>query len=248
MDKTQVDSKHAKAGSPSLTIAHDDALALVSHELRTPLTVITGMSAALQRDTCWAANGGDARRAQALADIFDAGKRMERMVENVLLLATTADEPFDPEPLNIRALIEEALVRHHGDFPASVVIFDRSPPSLVAVGIPTWVGLILANVLRNAAQYGAAGEAIRISTRGDGQQISIRIEDGGPALTVGEYQQMFEPFYRGPRTELRVTGAGLGLTVARRLAGAQGGSIVAGTIAGGSGTVVTIALPAATDA
>ncbi len=117
MDKTPVDWKHAKARPPSIISANDNALALLSHELRTPLTVITGMSAALQRDTCWAANGGDAGRAQALADIFDAGKRMERMVENVLLLATPADEPFDPEPLNIRAIVEEAIARHLRDSP-----------------------------------------------------------------------------------------------------------------------------------
>ncbi len=110
-----------------------------------------------------------------------------------------------------------------------------------------WVSVILANVLRNAAAYGPADQAIRITTQRQGPRVVISIEDGGPALSAGEYEQMFEAFYRGPRGERLATGAGLGLTVARRLARAQGGSIVAGPGAAGSGTSFTIALPAAPD-
>src|SRR5437868_394426 len=116
MDEAAV-GRPSRRARASPVAERDRALALVSHELRTPLTVINGMSAVLQREERAAARAGDTGRAQALADIVEAGKRIERMVQNVLLLVTSAGEPFEAEPINVRDSLDRAITTHRRDFP-----------------------------------------------------------------------------------------------------------------------------------
>ncbi|MBU2419802.1 MAG: two-component sensor histidine kinase, partial [Alphaproteobacteria bacterium] len=55
----------------------------------------------------------------------------------------------------------------------------------------------------------------------------IEVADDGPGLAADELEAVFEPFHRGERSRNRETGgAGLGLTVARQAARAQGGDVV----------------------
>ena len=71
----------------------------------------------------------------------------------------------------------------------------------------------------------------------------VSVCNAGLPLTPAEYVGWFEPFYRNSETAMAVSGAGLGLTVARRLAEAQGGSIVARPWPLSRGTMVTLSLP-----
>ena len=221
----------------------DDLLALVSHELRTPLTVINGMANFLTHspETIPAETRGS-----AVADIVSSGRRMERMVENMLLLSRLEHEAADPEPILVRMAIEEALDRHRYDFPGSHVEVLSVERSLVVLGVPAWVHLILVNLLRNAEQYGD-GKLPHILQAGahDGH-VDISLCNSGDRQTDEEYSGWFEPFYRGAATALTVSGAGLGLTVASRLAESQGGKLHATSWDSGQGTMITLRLPALT--
>ncbi|MGI8658916.1 MAG: sensor histidine kinase, partial [Candidatus Limnocylindria bacterium] len=78
------------------------------------------------------------------------------------------------------------------------------------------------NVITNAVQHAPTGGAVRVSTTERGE---IRIADNGSGIADEDRPFVFERFYRADRSRGRVTGSGIGLTVARELIVANGGSI-----------------------
>jgi two-component system sensor histidine kinase KdpD len=77
----------------------------------------------------------------------------------------------------------------------------------------------------------------------DAARLTIAVADRGPGVRHAERERIFEPFARAePRPG--IAGAGLGLTIARRLAEAQGGAVEYAPREGG-GSIFTLSLPAA---
>jgi signal transduction histidine kinase len=87
----------------------------------------------------------------------------------------------------------------------------------------------LVNVLRNAVQASPAGVKAEVTLRREGQYLVFAVQDHGEGIPQGEEVRLFEPFFT-----TRVTGTGLGLAVARRIAEQHGGTIVASNHAGGA--------------
>ena len=85
---------------------------------------------------------------------------------------------------------------------------------------------MLVNLLDNAAKYSPPEAAIDLGVRRVGQELQFWVADRGPGIAEGERQRVFEPFYRRRAGGVSdAGGAGLGLSIARGIAEAQGGSI-----------------------
>lgn len=220
----------------------DELLALVSHELRTPVTVINGMANLLAERGDQLAQGD---HGAAIGEIVAAGRRMERVVENMLVLSHFGEDMPEPEPIHLRQAVDAALVHHRRDFRGSNVAVQVSAPAPIVLGVSSWLEVILVNLLSNAEQYGDRREPHLLDAETGGGVVTIRVFNSGRIFTPEEYERLFEPFVRRPETATTVPGAGLGLTVARRLAQAMGGGIEAGARPDGAGTMVTVTLPAA---
>ena len=103
---------------------------------------------------------------------------------------------------------------------------------------------IVGNLIDNALRYTRAGGEVEVHATREGEWLAIRVADRGPGIPIAERERIFEPFYR-PRSESPDVGhAGLGLSIARRLAELQGGRLHYEPRAGG-GSVFTLVLPAA---
>ena len=98
-------------------------------------------------------------------------------------------------------------------------------------GRPQALKRCLANLLENAVKYGKSARAV---VADDAARLELRIQDEGPGLSEAELEKVFEPFYRVEGSRSRETGGtGLGLTIARSVAEAHGGSLVLSNRAGG---------------
>ena len=107
------------------------------------------------------------------------------------------------------------------------------------------LGRALRNVITNAVQHAPAGSEVRIDVL-DGPVATIRIADAGAGIAPEDLPFVFERFYRADRSRGGGrTGSGIGLTVARELVGANGGSITVDS-SGPDGTTFVIGLPRAT--
>ncbi len=103
---------------------------------------------------------------------------------------------------------------------------------------------MLGNLIDNALRYTRSGGAVEVHATREGQWLTIRVADRGPGIPVAERERIFEPFYRPHSESPDVGHAGLGLSIARRLAELQGGNLTFEPRLGG-GSVFTFILPAA---
>lgn len=216
----------------------DALLASVSHDLRTPLTTIK----ALAHDLSVL---GDER-----SEIIEAeADRLNRTVADLL----------DLSRLNAGALQVRAEVNSVDDLLGALVqrVEGSVGPHRLVVSLPPDAPLllgrfdlvhslrILANLVENAAKYSPPDTPIEVSVARHNGQLAVSVADRGPGVVPGEEDRIFEAFYRAS-TVPDTGGAGLGLSIARRLAEIQDGSLDYHPRAGG-GSVFTLRLPAMDD-
>src|SRR5262249_10842193 len=100
-------------------------------------------------------------------------------------------------------------------------------------------------LVENAAKYAPVGSCIDISADLQGEFLKFSVTDEGPGIAVIDREKIFQPFFRvNGRTSINTKGAGLGLTICRRLVEAQGGRIWVADRSG-PGTEISFTIPLA---
>jgi two-component system, OmpR family, sensor histidine kinase VicK len=220
----------------------DQFLSLVSHELRTPIAVIAGNSLVLLKriDQLHSAD-----RNQALADIAFEADRLQRIIENLLLLTKVGGrEPLPIEHVRLDRLVDAAVGTIRRRSPERVITFECQHKAIV-LGDPTLTSLVVENLVGNADKYSPSGQCIEVSLDFvEGPSAMVCVADRGPGLTDEEVDQVFAPFYRTVAAKNTASGMGLGLAVCKKAIEEQGGQIGARARPGG-GTEFWFTLPLA---
>jgi signal transduction histidine kinase len=177
------------------------------------------------------------RREEFLGIIRKETRQLERALSDILEFAQPRPprlSKVDLAPLLDR-VIQMAGPREHGPF----LIFRKDiPPDLPALtGDPELITKMLYNMAVNAVQATPNGGQIRISATLEGDAVAITVKDPGRGITPGIAHRIFDPFFT-----TRENGLGLGLTVARQIAVAQGGKIAVNNMCE-RGTSITVVLP-----
>lgn len=215
-------------------------VASAAHELRTPLTSIQGFSQALLDGT---AESAEQRRRSAAA-VFRESSRLRRLVDALLMLSRFDSREFRPAVVrvDVGAQLGEEVERlvDAGLVEEGRVKVTTSPPGTAAVGSdPDMLRQIIANLLRNAAQYGGE-DPIEVRAHVAPAGLTLEVENGGVPLTREERENVFERFYRAS-SSLRMEGFGLGLPLVREISEVLGGSVE--LVAGTPTTVFRVFLP-----
>jgi signal transduction histidine kinase len=223
----------------------DDLLATVSHQLRTPLTIVLGMARLLEKKV---AAQGDREMNVAVHEINFAAEWMERSIDQMLLLAQLEMQRATPEPILLRTMVQDALEHHERSHQGADVELRTSEPHVMGLGVASWVVLILTSLLDNAYRYGDRRKPVLVEIERVGEAAEVSVSSAGPKVDQAERERWFEPFYTGASEPSMPAGAGLGLTLARKLAQEQRGELTAGDCPYWEGTKVTLRLPRAADA
>ncbi len=218
--------------------AKDDFLGLVSHELRTPITVILGDAAVLRRR---ATQLDDESRASALQDIHSEAERLNRIIENLLMLARLEHESEETEPIDASRVLGSTVERFRRQSPGRQVTLSDETDGAFVNASAFAIEHALLNLLSNADKYSPVVASIEVSADRLDDQVVISVADRGAGVPDGEFDRIFEPFFRSGAASV-TSGVGIGLTVCRRLIEANGGHIWAES-RNGSGLIVTFALP-----
>jgi len=182
-------------------------LAAMSHDLKTPLTRLR-----LRVESV----ADPALRERFGSDLDE----MESLVRGALGLFKGLDDDEVFEPLLIDALLE-TLRAEFNELGASVVVEGRSGGPISVK--PRALKRCLTNLLENAIKFGSRA-TLAVA---DGEALVIRIRDDGPGIPPEALEQVFEPFFRLESSRSRDTGGtGLGLTIARDVAQAHGGTLI----------------------
>jgi signal transduction histidine kinase len=197
-----------------------------SHQLRTPLTGLRlGLETALERPE------SDLRAAAAAA--IEAADRLEQTIEDLLTLAREPER--DGTPLELDELLREIERTWQPVLEAQgrTLQLDVHGDPPVSTAAPAAVRQVLAVLLDNATRHGVGAVTLRV--RDAGGALAFDVEDEGPGVEGGEAL---------PRRTDESRGPGIGLTLARGLAEAEGGRL---RLSQPAPPVFTLLLPADAD-
>jgi len=216
----------------------------VSHGLRTPLASIMGSASILVQAPAVA---HEPRLAGLAGIIRDEAERLNSDIQRLLDASRISSAGVRPHMgwVDAADIVNAALASQRRRL-ASHQVVVRLPDDLPLVNADqVMIEQALAQILDNAVKYSPAGSAIRVEAQSRGGEIVMTISDGGAGLSPEEREQMFERFYRGPRTRETTSGSGLGLWIAHAFVVACGGRIEAASKGVDCGTVFRIVLPEA---
>ncbi|MFV0373680.1 ATP-binding protein [Microbacterium sp.] len=223
----------------------DDLLAGMSHELRTPLNAVIGLAAILGRGIYGPLTD---KQAEYVAQIESGGRHLLGIIGDILDAAKSAsDARIAPRLANIEvpALVVAALDAIGALASERALSVELDVPE----GLPTvWVDerrtvQMLINLLGNAVKFTGAGGRIGIRADSDDDVVAVTVWDTGVGIAPHQQAAIFEPFVQVDSSLAKHHGGtGLGLTLTRRIARAQGGDVTVESTPG-EGSRFTVTLP-----
>ncbi len=229
-------------------IRHDrdrsrDFLADVSHELRTPIAALRTFNDLLREG----AVADEATRREFLDTSAQQIDRLEWLAANLLELSKLDSGlvALDLRPEDLRAAIESAVQQAELSAKRKGVELSVDTPSepVRQLHDPQRLGQVMSNLVGNAVKFTPSGGRVDVSLRATPTGARVVVADTGIGIDPEELPHVFERFYRGSRSnEVRASGSGLGLSIARSIIEMHGGRIsIASTV--GKGTRVDVWLP-----
>jgi K+-sensing histidine kinase KdpD len=198
-------------------------LSRLSHELRTPLTAIRGYASSLcQADVSF----DEATTDRFLTNIASESARLARLVSD-LLDATALDSGalrLQCDWCDVTGVVRAALAA----VPAGELVAVQAPADLP----PVWADhdrlcQVVVNLVENAVRHTPEGTAVQVllSEAGKATRLELRVADDGPGVSAESLEELFLPWHRGAAADGARGGAGLGLSIARGIVAAHGGTV-----------------------
>jgi signal transduction histidine kinase len=207
-----------------------------SHELRTPLAVIRTNAESI---------ASAQQNGEAVDDIAAEARYMTRLLDDLLVLASSdrggvivVRAPFDlAEAARQTTRVVSAIADS-----AKVTVSVDAPTALVLDADAERCREVMLILLDNAIKYTPAGGRVALRVAADAGDAVISVADTGIGVPPQHVGRLFDRFYRVDKARSRaVGGAGLGLSIAREIVTAHGGTINIDSVPG-SGTTVTVRL------
>lgn len=198
--------------------------ALLAHDLRNPLSAIIASAQLLLRRT------EDRAALEAGERIITSGKRMSRMIEDMLDLARArlaGGIVVKRELTDSRALVERVVSEHQAAAPARVIEFVCEG-DCSGVWDPSRIAQVASNLIGNALKHGKPDAPICVLLDGSAaDSVSLVVRNGG-TIPPEVLAHLFDPFLGGQRAG-RGEGLGLGLYIVNQIVQAHQGAVEAAT-------------------
>ncbi|MFZ4276201.1 sensor histidine kinase [Streptomyces arboris] len=210
-----------------------------SHELRTPLAINRTLLEVHLSDP-----EAPPELQQLGKTLLATNERSEQLVEGLLLLARSDNQIVERKPVDLAEVADRAIDQARTEAVARKVEILGERSAAVVQGNGVLLERIALNLVQNAVRYNVAEDGwVEVTTSLQPGQALLVVSNTGPVVPAYEIDNLFEPFRR-LRTERTGSdkGVGLGLSIARSVARAHGGRIIAEPREGG-GLVMRVTLP-----
>lgn len=209
-------------------------ISAIAHDLRTPLFALRGYLAGLAQGLATTPE----KSAHYIAVCQEKADALERLIADLFAFSRLEYLEQAPQraPMDFCQLIVKAAddIRPAADTRHVTVSVDSTTTPCQVNADWSLLARALGNLLDNALRYTPDGGTIKISWYKDNDQVRFAVLDSGPGIAPGDLPNLFTPLFRAETSRNRETGgAGLGLTIARRILQAHGGDLTAGNRAEG---------------
>ena len=195
-----------------------------SHELRTPLSTLRGTLEVLIRKPRTQSEY-EQKVQYGLSEI----DRMSNIVEQLLLLARfdSKSEIEENHLIPLVSLVDEVLTRNGNTISQKNLKVNFEVKAETETLVPQYyASLILENIIINAIKYSLEGKTLLIEISEEGKYTLCKISDQGIGIKQEDLSSLFNPFFRSDALEHKqITGAGLGLSIAKKAVDAIGAHI-----------------------
>ncbi|GFI70122.1 sensor histidine kinase WalK [Lachnospiraceae bacterium] len=221
INRLLLDRKKIKSDFIRQEISSKKMLSNISHDIKTPLTVILGHLEIMRLNQ---ADNREIRKVEAKAE------QVMELINQFFTLAKleAGDTNLEISKVNISELCRENILGFYDilqgeDFTVEIAIPEND---MFIQGEKGAVDRILSNLISNGVRYGSEGKYLGLSLREDEAWAYIDIMDKGRGIEKEFAQNVFERLYTMEDSRnRRIQGNGLGLTIAKNLAGQLGGDI-----------------------
>ncbi|MFF9844073.1 sensor histidine kinase [Streptomyces sp. NPDC013740] len=214
-------------------------VANASHELRTPLAINRTLLEVQLSDP-----GAPVELQQLGKTLLATNERSEQLVEGLLLLARSDNQIIERKAVDLAEVASRAIdqVRSEAEARGAELRGERAPAVVQGNGV--LLERIALNLVQNAVRYNIPeGGWVDVTTETQNGQAVLVVANTGPVVPAYEIDNLFEPFRRLRQERTGSDkGVGLGLSIARSVARAHGGRIIAEPREGG-GLVMRVTLP-----
>lgn len=223
--------------------AKDDFFANVSHELRTPLTAIIGYCELIDE-------ADDPSEVAAFVKVIERNAlRQQRLVEDLLFLTSIegAIRPDRGEVADLVRVVHKALDQVSSALGAADLKVEVVAPGIppMAAFAPGLMAEAFTKILSNAMKFSSPGSTVRILITATRTTAEVRFVDTGPGIPPSDVDHVFDRLFRGSYSQTNeVQGAGLGLTIARKILGLFDGTVIVEPH-DAPGTCILVSLPLA---
>jgi len=211
--------------------SHEHFIADASHQLKTPLAILRGELDVFRSKP---------RTTEEVAAFVNSSaeelRHMSKLLDDMLLLAkmeagsgslTVRDVRLDEvlletvarfelmakaKGISIRLDLQDLTAGNQGD-------------DFLVKGDPDLLQSMFRNILDNAIKYSPEGSPVEVQLTNEAYRVLVRIRDFGPEISPNQSERLFQRYERGSLTVSKVSGTGLGLPIARRIAEMHGGNI-----------------------
>jgi two-component system sensor histidine kinase KdpD len=214
-----------------------DALA---HEFKTPLATILVAAGGIQE-----AGPLGPEQEKMTETVETEAARLGQLTSRLLRMARLDREEVRPqmEWIDVVSLAEQSVDRYSKLRTGRGISVLKSCDSAETIADPELMRLALSQLLDNACKYSELGSTVTLSIDTHDSVVAIRVSNTGSSIPVIERHRIFERYYRGSETKNRVSGSGLGLYVARKIALAHHGSLDLEDRTTATGTTFRLTVP-----
>jgi PAS domain S-box-containing protein len=216
-------------------------VSMIPHKFRNCLNIVSLSTSLLRRHSQkWT----EEKKLQYLHRIQTAVEQLSQSLDAVLLIgkAEAGKLTFEPRAVDLEKFCRDLVAQLQlSDGSQHTFTFASLGDCLSACVDEKLLQPILINLLSNASNYSSVGSTVDFALSCWNGEVIFQINDKGIGILAADQQHLFEPFYRGGNVG-DIPGAGLGLTVAKKLLDIHGGQIAVASEVG-MGTTFTVTLP-----
>ncbi|MET3697781.1 HAMP domain-containing protein [Bacillus oleivorans] len=204
-------------------------IAAVAHDLRTPLFALRGYLEGLEQGIAHSPE----KTAKYLAVCKEKTAQLDMLVEDLFTFTKTEymEMELKENTVNLPLVLQKSMdsLNPLARQKYISIIVNHMEDDCVIFGDSHLLERAINNILDNAVRHTPYDGKIFVECYKDGNKVTFSVRDTGEGFSSEELQRVFEPLYRGEESRNRSTGgAGLGLTISRRIIRQHGGDLVAG--------------------